>query len=106
MNMITSEITRAIDVTVHTREMTRNNFNNLKEYLVENLSFYRNVFEAIDYVIDHEISQDEFRQMCRSFDDKYPDKPREVQDLYVVTQDYLKMDPVKLCDLIVFNRKN
>lgn len=87
---------------VHMRKMTRNDFKDLKQYLMNNVMYYRNIFEVAGYVIDHLMSGDESTQMFRSFERVHPMHLNDVKYLYILTH-FLKMTDINLCELITFN---
>lgn len=86
--------------------MTRENSQNIKPYLAENLHKYKNLNETIGYMIATQIPSAQRRQMYQSFDSKFPEvEHEEIKDLYVVTHDYLKMGYINLCKLFYYNQQ-
>lgn len=103
LNSITSEMT-TFDNTNSRRIMTRNDFNDPKQYLTVNVKRYRDIFEVVHYVIENVMPMEDFNQKCRSFKEEHPLMPNEVKYLYVVLQDFLKLTAINLCEILVFNR--
>lgn len=102
---IISDITEDSDMDeIRLRLMTRNDFENQKQYLRRSLMAYKNIPDFAEYLLENHIPAEERDRMSREFDLLYPNEENEaVKAMYIVTKDYLNFDALEMCSLLWTN---